>query len=38
MAARTKLEYNRHVCPVHRVHALDDLDMMVLAADKESTQ
>jgi hypothetical protein len=38
MAARAKLEYTRHVCPVHRVHALDDLETMVLAADREITQ
>jgi hypothetical protein len=25
MAARARIEYTQHVCPVHRIHTLEDL-------------
>jgi hypothetical protein len=26
MAARARIEYTQHVCPIHRIHTLEDLE------------
>jgi len=31
MAARARIKYTQHVCPVHRIHTLEDLKNMAMA-------
>lgn len=30
MSARARIEYTQHVCPVHRIHTLEDLKKVSL--------
>ena len=33
MAARARIEYTQHVCPVHRIHTLEDVKNVPIAVD-----
>jgi hypothetical protein len=31
MAARARIEYTQHVCPIHRIHTMEDLKNTAIA-------
>ncbi len=38
MAARARIEYTQHVCPVHRIHVMADLKIVAMTAGKSEDE